>query len=248
MGGALVRGTQESHSYVWDTGTLAWVPWDGAISASITGVDGAITDGVSALIKATVKDYTNSNPLCVVNVDTNGDPASGGGAGTEYTEDNAAAANPVGGQVMLRRRDTLTASEVTTDGDVIAANATAKGELYIYQAPPTASGLSSAHLVAAGSTNQTNIKASAGHLYGIRVFNNAAYPVYVKFHNTAGTPTAGAGVVYTVGVQAGTQRDVVIPFGREFTTGIALSIVKDLTDAGTTAVTASDCVVDVDYK
>lgn len=36
--------------------------------------DGAIVDGVSGSIKATVKDYTNSNPLTVVLVDTNGDP------------------------------------------------------------------------------------------------------------------------------------------------------------------------------
>jgi hypothetical protein len=35
--------------------------------------DGAIVDGESS-IKATVKDYANSNPLTVVLVDTNGDP------------------------------------------------------------------------------------------------------------------------------------------------------------------------------
>lgn len=38
--------------------------------------DGTINDGVSSSIKATVKDYTNSNPLAVIPVDTNGDPAS----------------------------------------------------------------------------------------------------------------------------------------------------------------------------
>ena len=54
-----------------------------------------------------------------------------GGSGTEYTEDAAAAANPVGGIVILRRKDTLSATEVSADGDNIAANATAKGELYV---------------------------------------------------------------------------------------------------------------------
>lgn len=39
--------------------------------------DGVILDGVSAAIKATVKDYANANPLTVINVDTNGDPTSG---------------------------------------------------------------------------------------------------------------------------------------------------------------------------
>lgn len=56
--------------------------------------------------------------------------SSGGSGGTEYTEDAAAAANPVGGQLMARRRDTPT-GETTADGDVVALNSTDKGELYI---------------------------------------------------------------------------------------------------------------------
>lgn len=42
--------------------------------------DGAIVDGADSGIKATVKDYANSNPLVVVLSDTSGDPyvASGG--------------------------------------------------------------------------------------------------------------------------------------------------------------------------
>lgn len=60
---------------------------------------------------------------------TTGLPASLGG-GTQYTEDAAAAANPVGNALILVRRDTLTAAEVTTDGDNIAGKATSKGELY----------------------------------------------------------------------------------------------------------------------
>jgi hypothetical protein len=36
-----------------------------------------LSDGVDTGILATVKDYTNSNPLAVINVDTNGDPTGG---------------------------------------------------------------------------------------------------------------------------------------------------------------------------
>src|SRR3990167_1790266 len=53
--------------------------------------DGAILDGVTSSIKATVKDYANSNPLTVVVVDTNGDAASIGG-GTQYNQGGAAGA------------------------------------------------------------------------------------------------------------------------------------------------------------
>jgi hypothetical protein len=47
-----------------------------------------------------------------------------------YTEDAASVANPIGIQVVARRRDAL-AGETTTDGDVVAINSTDKGELYI---------------------------------------------------------------------------------------------------------------------
>lgn len=60
-----------------------------------------------------------------------GGGGGGSGTSTEYTEDAAAAANPVGGVVILRRRDALSAAEVSTDGDNIAANASPKGELYV---------------------------------------------------------------------------------------------------------------------
>jgi hypothetical protein len=111
------------------------------------------------------------------------------------------------------------------------------------------SGCSMYHAVSAGSTNAANIKASAGRVLGWSGFNAADYPVYVKFHNTAGTPTAGSGVVYTVGAQSGTPFQ---PFddddGLAFSTGIGISIVKGIADADATAVLASDCVINVHFK
>lgn len=52
------------------------------------------------------------------------------GGGTQYTEDVASAADPVGTQLIARRRDSL-AVETTTDGDNTAVNTTGKGELYV---------------------------------------------------------------------------------------------------------------------
>lgn len=93
------------------------------------GGDGAIVDGVTASIKATVLDYVASNPLAVRLTDTAGDYV-GAGAGTQYTEDAVAAANPTGTMVMAVRADAL-AAVTTTDGDNIAARATNSGELYV---------------------------------------------------------------------------------------------------------------------
>src|SRR4051794_27315258 len=80
--------------------------------------DGAILDGASSSIKATVLDYASSNPLAVRLTDTNGDYVSAG-AGTQYTEDAAAAGDPIGSAVILVRKDTPSTT-VSTDGDNIA--------------------------------------------------------------------------------------------------------------------------------
>lgn len=122
------------------------------------------------------------------------------------------------------------------------------GQLPVQVTPKTTGGCSIYHAVAAASANAANIKASAGQIYAVTVFNNAVYPIFVKFHNTAGTPTAGTGVVKTIGVQAGITVPLNIPVGIAFGTGIGITIVKGIADADTTAVAASDCVVDVEYK
>src|SRR3990167_6882462 len=93
------------------------------------GGDGAIQDGSDSAIKATVLDYTNSNPLAVRLTDTAGDYV-GAGAGTQYTEDAAAAANPVGTALILVRTDTP-ATQVTTDGDNVAQRGTNYGAAYV---------------------------------------------------------------------------------------------------------------------
>jgi hypothetical protein len=114
--------------------------------------------------------------------------------------------------------------------------------------PITAGGCSTYHVVSAASDNAANIKASAGQIYGVTVFNNASTPRYVKFHNTAGTPTAGTGVVRTVGVQAGVNVRVAFPVGIAFGTGIGITIVTGIADNSAVAVNSNDVVVDVDYK
>jgi hypothetical protein len=104
------------------------------------------------------------------------------------------------------------------------------------------------HRVAAGSGDAANIKASAGVVRGITLFNNSAVPIFVKFHNTAGAPTPGSGVVRTFAAQAGVHSIYAPPGGIAFSTGIAITIVTGIADNDTTGVTASDCVLDVEYE
>jgi hypothetical protein len=109
--------------------------------------------------------------------------------------------------------------------------------------------VSHVHWVTTGDTNAVNIKASAGTLKSVHIDNAAAYPIRVKFHNTAGAPTAGTGVVLAIGCPSGQVRDFVLPGGgKAFTTGIARTVVKGIADADATAVLASDANVEVTYE
>jgi len=75
---------------------------------------------------ATIRDLAANDSLNVAIVDGTGAQITSFGGGTEYTEDVATPADPIGKATMLRRRDTPTA-EVTTAGDWVAANATNYG-------------------------------------------------------------------------------------------------------------------------
>jgi hypothetical protein len=86
-----------------------------------------LTDGTDV---ADILDLTNSNPIATAIVDANGDQITSFGGGTQYTEDAAAAANPIGTALNLIRQDTLSGL-TTTDGDNVAARGTDKGEVYV---------------------------------------------------------------------------------------------------------------------
>ena len=111
-----------------------------------TPVNVQIGDGVRT---ATVRDTGATDSLNVAIVDASGNQITSFGGGTQYTEDVAAAADPVGNMLMAVRADTL-AAVTTLDGDNIALRATNNGELYVHHPsegvvgqpiPPTATAI-----------------------------------------------------------------------------------------------------------
>ena len=105
------------------------------------------------------------------------------------------------------------------------------------------------HVVSAATTNAANIKASAGRITGWTIFNNSGSLLAVHFHNTAGTPTAGSGVVYTVPVPPGSYAPPPSdPNGIAFSTGIGITITQNPDDADATAVAAGDAIVNIHSK
>jgi hypothetical protein len=105
------------------------------------------------------------------------------------------------------------------------------------------------HLVSANTTNSTNVKASAGQLYGYTLSNANAAVRYVKFYNKATAPTCGTDTpVLTVLVPAGASVSRSFPVGAVYGSGIGLCATTGLADNDTGAVGASDLSLDLDYK
>ena len=100
------------------------------------------------------------------------------------------------------------------------------------------------HVIAAGSTNVAQIKATAGRVFGWCLSNTTASWRYVKLHNVA-SATAGAAVSMTIGIPPNDKAVCSFPIGVAFATAISRSIVTGSADADVTAVTAGDVVGDI---
>jgi hypothetical protein len=81
-------------------------------------------------VTADVLDLTNNNPLTCAIVDGAGSQITSFGGGTQYVEDDAAAANPTG-TVPILVRDDAPNTQTTTDGDNIAQRGTNYGAAYV---------------------------------------------------------------------------------------------------------------------
>src|SRR5215471_3477615 len=115
-------------------------------------------------------------------------------------------------------------------------------------AAAAAGGLSTFHLESAASTNATNLKASAGQVYGWYIYNSNAAFRKVAFHNTAGTPTAGASIFFTLVLPPTSAANVFDFLGIVFSTGIAITTVTGLADSNATAVGADDLNINIFFK
>jgi len=81
----------------------------------------------------------------------------------------------------------------------------------------------------------SNIKTSAGNVYGMSIVNNSAATLYIQLYNTAGTPTLGTSVVSWIAVPASgvltiSPGAVALEF---FATGIGIGASTTPTSTGT---------------
>lgn len=119
-------------------------------------------------------------------------------------------------------------------------------------APGTTGGLTKSFAIMAASTNATSVKASAGQVYHIQVFNNSANIGYLKFYDKASSPTCNSDtVVWEVLIPASTSGAgavVDISSGLVFSTGIAYCVTGAIAVNDNTAVAASAMIVNLGYK
>lgn len=118
--------------------------------------------------------------------------------------------------------------------------------------PATSGGLAMSATISAASTNATSVKASAGQVYGIEVFNTNAAARFLKLYNKASAPTVGTDTpvkVLTIpGNAAGAGMVISFDKGLAFGTGIAFALTTGVANSDTGAVAANELVVNIDYK
>lgn len=94
----------------------------------------------------------------------------------------------------------------------------------------------------AASTNATVVKASAGNIHRVTVYNANAAARYLKFYNKATSPTVGTDTpVWTEYLPATTKTTFEFPNGGlYFATGIGFAVTTGSADSDTGAVTSGD--------
>lgn len=178
--------------------------------------------------------------------------------GALWTRDTAtqvddAAFTPATGRVMpVAFFADETATDSVDEGDAGAARMTLDRKQIVSTYAHTAGGATPYKLVSAATTNATSVKASAGTVYMITASNVNAAVRYLKLYNKASAPTVGTDtpvLTYAIpGNTAGAGTNIPIPnVGINFSTGIALALTTEATDAGTTAVAANEIVVNLAY-
>jgi len=145
-----------------------------------------------------------------------------------------------------------TSPDLVDEGDVGAARMTLARMLLSVAQAHTQGGASMSKTISAASTNATNVKSSAGQLYGVQVFNTNAGARYLKVYDKATAPTIGTDVpvkVLTVpGNTAGGGLVIAWPTGLPFTNGIGFGTTTGAPDSDTGAVAANEIVINLDYK
>lgn len=216
-----------------------WKQISASVQAAAASLAGTIAVSVASLplpTGASTSANQSTGNTSLSNIDTN--------AGT--TADAAATAGSTG-TISAKLR---AISRDLVSNIVLAAGANLIGDVGIQ--PRTSGGLTVYKLNSAASTNATSLKASAGQIYSVQVFNTNASARYLKFYNKASSPTVGTDTPVKVLTIPGNANGAGLvlswPQGIAFGTGIAFAATTGAADSDTGAVAANEIIINIDYK
>jgi len=171
----------------------------------------------------------------------------------DWDESDRAKVNPIAGQAGVQGASgavtALTQRVVLATDVALPSGTNLLGR--VTDEPQAANGCSAASYIGAASDNANVAKASAGNVYGIVAFNKSSTPVYLKLYNKATTPTNGDTPIerYMVpGNTAGAGFVIVHPKGVYCSAGISIRLVTGMADNDNTSPTASEQLINIDYK
>jgi hypothetical protein len=133
----------------------------------------------------------------------------------------------------------------TVANATIAAGVNAIGDVGVQYRANATGAASRNSLISAASTNATIVKNAAGRLLGYQISNTNAAWRYVKLHNQATTPTAGAGVVQTIAVGPNSTVEFNLEGGIAFTTGIGMTTTTGSALTDSTGVGLGDLIINI---
>jgi len=211
-------------------------------------ISGSVTTTGTATVSGTVS--LGAGAASVGTVGLNAGSAIVGKVGIDQTTPGTTngvainAALPAGSAIIGNVRIDQTTPGTTNGVQVNNSVTTIPGA-----APATV--LSSA--IMAASTNATSVKASAGAVYNVTVYNSSSTLAWLKLYNSASAPTCGSGTPvarYLIPAVAsgGAGSNIDIAAGSAFSTGIAYCVTGLLADADTTATAAGTMAVNITYK
>lgn len=104
-------------------------------------------------------------------------------------------------------------------------------------------------LVSAAGTNAQNLVTGQRKVTGWYIYNSNASARKVNLYNLNVSPTVGTSTIAIAIVIPGlAATNVSFPDGIDFDTGISISTVTDLTDAGSNPVLLNDLIINIFYK
>jgi hypothetical protein len=137
--------------------------------------------------------------------------------------------------------------------DRVAAWFQLNGALMTGQVAHTVGGWTPYAALSTAAVLTAELKGSAGQIGSLQCFNNGANEVFIRLYNQTGAPasTDGANIIWRgmiPGNAAGAGFVVTIPIGIACATGIGVRVSAAVADNDTTALTANEVMVNVQYK